>query len=154
MVEGILDLFPEAHVVDRRPSPSHGYRAVHLIVAIDRRLIEIQVRTEFQDLWAQLLERMADAYGRQIRYGGVPSDPEGAALMRAMLDIADNIAVVEEGEGEIARMLSQIEEQLESLPPERAQQARTFADAAAGLARRREAAVEALRALVVRDSRE
>ena len=38
-------VFPEARVKDRRLVPSHGYRAVHLIPKIDRRAIEIQLRT-------------------------------------------------------------------------------------------------------------
>src|SRR5690349_20979771 len=43
-------------VDDLRDDPSHGYRAVHVIVSIDRVPVEIQVRTELQDSWAQIVE--------------------------------------------------------------------------------------------------
>jgi hypothetical protein len=41
---------------------------------------EIQVRTELQDLWAQAYERLGDRWGRAIRYGGDPDEPEAPAL--------------------------------------------------------------------------
>src|ERR1019366_1560512 len=40
--------FPDANVIDRRDSPSHGYRAIHVIVKLNRKAIEIQVRTALQ----------------------------------------------------------------------------------------------------------
>jgi ppGpp synthetase/RelA/SpoT-type nucleotidyltranferase len=59
-------------VIDRRDKPSYGYRAVHLVVHVDGIPVEIQVRTSLQDAWAQLMERLADDWGREIRYGGDP----------------------------------------------------------------------------------
>jgi ppGpp synthetase/RelA/SpoT-type nucleotidyltranferase len=44
--------------VDRRKTPSHGYRAVHLIARINGVPIEIQVRTALQDAWAQVFEKL------------------------------------------------------------------------------------------------
>jgi ppGpp synthetase/RelA/SpoT-type nucleotidyltranferase len=38
--------------------------------------VEIQVRTALQDGWAQLIERFADWWGRGIRYGDLPIDPD------------------------------------------------------------------------------
>ena len=61
-------------MVDRRATPSHGYRAVHVIVSMDRHLAEVQVRTELQHRWAMLVERFADAWVQQIKYGGPPDD--------------------------------------------------------------------------------
>ncbi|PRY28085.1 RelA/SpoT domain-containing protein [Pseudosporangium ferrugineum] len=61
-------------VIDRRADPRSGYRAVHVILRIDGLPVEVQFRTELQDLWAQLFERLADVWGRQIRYGGPPDD--------------------------------------------------------------------------------
>lgn len=52
-----------------------GYRAVHVIAKVDNIPVEVQFRTELQDLWAQVFERLADGWGRQIRYGGEP-DPD------------------------------------------------------------------------------
>ncbi len=67
-------------VKDRRSKPMHGYRAVHLVVQVDDLPIEVQVRTRMQDRWAQITEGLADKWGRQIRYGGVPDDPERVTL--------------------------------------------------------------------------
>lgn len=61
VVERLCGLEWEAHQVDdRRKRPSHGYRAVHIIVQVDGRPVEIQVRTQLQDMWAQVSEKMAD----------------------------------------------------------------------------------------------
>jgi ppGpp synthetase/RelA/SpoT-type nucleotidyltranferase len=59
-------------VDDRRDEPNAGYRAVHLIVKVDGIPVEVQIRTPLQDLWAQIFERLADAWGRGIRYGAEP----------------------------------------------------------------------------------
>jgi ppGpp synthetase/RelA/SpoT-type nucleotidyltranferase len=68
-------------VDDLRGDPSHGYRAVHVIVSVDRVPVEIQVRTELQDSWAQIVEDLGDRWGRGIRYGGEPEHAD--ALIRA-----------------------------------------------------------------------
>ena len=62
--------------VDRREEPSHGYRALHLVVSVSSVLVEIQVRTDLEDTWAQIVERLADRWGRGIRYGQDPVNPE------------------------------------------------------------------------------
>jgi hypothetical protein len=77
-------------VVDRREIPSHGYRAVHLIATALGFPVEIQIRTELQDLWAQVSERMGDRFGRAIRYGGSPlptGDPEYDASRMALVTV-------------------------------------------------------------------
>lgn len=38
--------------------------------------MEIQIRTEIQDGWAQLMEAVAESFGRQIRYGHAPDMPD------------------------------------------------------------------------------
>jgi ppGpp synthetase/RelA/SpoT-type nucleotidyltranferase len=63
-------------VVDRRTDPRFGYKAVHLVIRIDDLFVEVQVRTELQDTWAQIIERLADRWGRGIRYGEEPENPE------------------------------------------------------------------------------
>lgn len=60
---------PASKVVDRRAEPLQGYRAVHVIVKVDGVYVEIQIRTRLQAAWADLFERLADAWGRGIRYG-------------------------------------------------------------------------------------
>lgn len=76
LVERLHSTGSRTRVVDRRADPSHGYRAVHIIVKIDRVPIEIQVRTKLQDLWANVMEKFADLYGRQVRYGEPPDHPD------------------------------------------------------------------------------
>jgi len=63
-------------IKDRRIDPKSGYRAVHIIAQVDKIYVEIQIRTSRQHSWADFFERVADVYGRQIRYDG---DPNGAS---------------------------------------------------------------------------
>jgi len=95
--------------VDRRRDPRYGYRAVHVEAAVDGCFVEIQVRTRLQDLWAQIVERLADNWGRQIRYGGSPPDAEreiAPDLTRAdvwtiVQDLSTAIDTVESSEAEV-----------------------------------------------------
>lgn len=64
-------------VDDRRLTPSFGYRAVHVIPFVEGFPIEIQIRTTWQDVWAQGSEKIGDVWGRWHRYG-LP--PEGGTL--------------------------------------------------------------------------
>jgi len=75
VVETLRALFPNSKIKDRRREPQHGYRAVHVICELDGRRVEIQVRTLLQHEWAELFEKLADRWGRQIRYGEKPNDP-------------------------------------------------------------------------------
>ncbi len=60
-------------------NPSYGYRAVHVIVHILGKLVEIQVRSSLQHLWAELSEKLSDVVDPRIKYGG------GADWVRKML---------------------------------------------------------------------
>lgn len=75
LVGALERAFNGAKRVDRRARPMLGYRAVHVIVRIGRCNCEIQVRTVPQHLWAEISERLGDQWGRQIRYGGEPTQP-------------------------------------------------------------------------------
>ena len=66
----------DCKVIDRRVDPRYGYRAVHLVPRVGQIQVEIQIRTELQDSWAQIFERLADRWGRGIRYGKDPENPE------------------------------------------------------------------------------
>ena len=91
IVERIAVGFDGAKIFDRREKSSFGYRAVHIVPKIEGRLVEIQVRTHLQDRWAQIVERLADHWGRQIRYGEEPDKPltrVGPLSRRAVVDIA------------------------------------------------------------------
>lgn len=76
--------FDALTIDDRRERPSHGYRAVHLIVHSADKSIEIQVRTSLQHLWAELSEKFSDLVDPAIKYGG--GDP----------DALDSLAVASE----------------------------------------------------------
>ena len=103
LVARIVELFPGAETIDRRAYPSHGYRAVHVVVRIDERFVEVQVRTVLQDLWAQLTERLGDVWGRGIRYGDPPDDPDALVgeettrreFFQSLLDQAERIHQLE-----------------------------------------------------------
>ena len=93
-----------AKIVDRRAMPSHGYRAVHVIVSVDEITIEIQIRTLMQHIWADLMERLADRLGRQIRYGEPPVPPAGMsqenaqAIVDGMMGMSAEWAAMEPAE--------------------------------------------------------
>jgi ppGpp synthetase/RelA/SpoT-type nucleotidyltranferase len=83
-------------VIDRRASPRSGYRAVHVVAKVaDGLPVEVQFRTEPQDMWAQFFERLADAWGRQIRYGGGPDPhPRGEEMTELKRHIVEEIVGV------------------------------------------------------------
>jgi putative GTP pyrophosphokinase len=70
VVVSLCNVFPGASVVDRRANPSYGYRAVHIIVEISGKLIEIQIRSSLQHSWAEVSEKLSDAVDPSIKYGG------------------------------------------------------------------------------------
>lgn len=89
VVGQITTLFSST-VMDRRQQPSHGYRAVHVVVRPRRRPIEIQVRTVLQHLWAEFSEKSADAFGIEVKYGG------GNSTFREALDSASEMVATYE----------------------------------------------------------
>jgi hypothetical protein len=110
VVSTIRDLLRgfRAQVVDRRRHPSFGYRAVHVIVDVVGARVEVQIRTRLQHAWAQGIERLATAWGRQIQYGAPPADVEAPVLfdgqaigttrrevVSAMLVLSEHVDVLE-----------------------------------------------------------
>ncbi|HVX46258.1 MAG TPA: RelA/SpoT domain-containing protein [Mycobacteriales bacterium] len=99
---------------DRRDEPSSGYRAVHVIVVVKSLPIEVQIRTELQDLWAQAFERIGDEWGRAIRYGGLPDEPDklissGTSLtrrdlVRLLQNLSERIDAVERAQLNLDRV--------------------------------------------------
>ncbi len=88
-------------MIDRRVDPIQGYRALHVIIYPDDYPIEVQVRTEWQHLWAEWFERLADQYGRGIRYGESPvsGGPRAQEMVDSLISLADQLAEAEESEG-------------------------------------------------------
>ena len=54
-----------------KPKPD-GYRALHLINRNHGRLIEVQLRTPRQDLWANSVEALSRTVAPDLKYGGGP----------------------------------------------------------------------------------
>jgi putative GTP pyrophosphokinase len=97
VVESLTKLFNNASIMDRRKQPSHGYRAVHVVADCGDKLVEIQVRTQLQHLWAEQSEKLSDVVDRTIKYGG--GDERTQELLRVSSDV---IAGVESLELELA----------------------------------------------------
>jgi putative GTP pyrophosphokinase len=82
--------FGETSVVDRRKTPTYGYRAVHVIVRQGGTPVEIQVRTELQHGWAQLSEKLSDVVAPGIKYGGGPE-----SLRSKLLKLSEAVGKME-----------------------------------------------------------
>lgn len=109
-VRSLTELFVGATVVDRRIVPSHGYRAVHVVVFSEEKAFEIQVRTAMQHQWAELSEKFADLLDPAIKYGG------GEEQVRSVLArMSGIVADAEQAEIELAKLTTQVQS-LESLP--------------------------------------
>lgn len=83
---------------DRRYVPSHGYRAYHAIVMDDPsgfgRVVEVQVRTRAQHLWAEHCEQLAISKDSELKYGGGP--PAFLEHLRKASGLVAEIAALEE----------------------------------------------------------
>lgn len=93
VVSRLTKVFDKTATVDRRDQPSHGYRAVHIIVNCNGTLIEIQIRTELQHLWAELSEKLSDVVDNSIKYGG--GDEDVRSLLPGMADTIQRLELLE-----------------------------------------------------------
>jgi ppGpp synthetase/RelA/SpoT-type nucleotidyltranferase len=84
-------LFDKTVVVDRREHPSHGYRAVHVIVDYRGKLIEVQVRSALQQAWAELSEKLSDVVDSAIKYGG--GNQEVVSLLSNMSETTMSVEI-------------------------------------------------------------
>lgn len=96
VVRHLVQRFPRHAVIDRRGKPSHGYRAVHVVVTSDGNQVEIQVRTVLQHQWAELSEKWSDVLDPSIKYGG--GDEETRTFLSRMAAL---VAAVERREQEL-----------------------------------------------------
>jgi ppGpp synthetase/RelA/SpoT-type nucleotidyltranferase len=118
-VVSLRNEFPEASVMDRRDKPSHGYRAVHVIVEIGGKAMEVQVRTALQHLWAEVSEKCSDVLDPAIKYGGGPESwraslTNSSELVAAYEKLEQHVSgrVAEEARGELAREMERIQGEL------------------------------------------
>ena len=58
----------------RERGDEYGYRALHLVVTLDGRYAEIQIRTQAQDTWAQVVEQADRALGTDLKHGRGPAE--------------------------------------------------------------------------------
>jgi len=102
-------VFEKVTIVDRREHPSHGYRAVHVIVGFRGKLIEIQIRTSFQHLWAELSEKFSDMVNPGIKYGSGDNE-----IVTSLARTSCLITLVETLEKQLVddRLLGEVEEEL------------------------------------------
>jgi len=91
IVDVLRQRFVDSDIRDRRRQPSHGYRAIHLIVRQGRLRYEIQIRSILQHAWATLVERLIEQFTIEVKYGGGP-----AALQNALQELSHLIALFEE----------------------------------------------------------
>jgi len=92
-VAQLNNLLRKLTVVDRRDRPSHGYRAVHLLVEQSGKLIEVQVRTLLQHLWAEVSEKLSDVIEKEIKYGGGPIE-----IAKSLAGLSEKVEKIESNE--------------------------------------------------------
>jgi hypothetical protein len=111
LVRQIMSAFPGAVKDDRRDGGQLGYRAVHVIVKQDDCWIEVQVRTEMQNLWAQVSELIGDILGSGIKYGPGPDDgPLVTRASKVLIEGSRVVAVREQLTQEILRLNAETDE--------------------------------------------
>lgn len=103
VVDSLCGLFEHTTIIDRRQQPSHGYRAVHVIVKHEDKAIEIQVRTALQHLWAELSEKLSDKYGQEIKYGRGNED-----ALKILVNASDAVNGIESTEIALANQREEI----------------------------------------------
>jgi putative GTP pyrophosphokinase len=78
----------EVAIIDRRATPSCGYRAIHVVAKVGGLPVEVQIRTELQHAWAEVSEKLADIYGIALKHGG------GPIVIRSILDAYSSLIAV------------------------------------------------------------
>jgi ppGpp synthetase/RelA/SpoT-type nucleotidyltranferase len=102
VIKSLSEAFPKGttYEIDRRKQPSHGYRAVHIVVQISGKLIEIQIRSALQHSWAEFSEKLSDKIDPKIKYGGGKKE-----IQEILTQTSEHIATQENNEGLIAALL-------------------------------------------------
>jgi ppGpp synthetase/RelA/SpoT-type nucleotidyltranferase len=126
LVGALTRAFSKVTLVDRREKPTHGYRAVHVIIELLDRSVEVQVRTELQHTWAELSEKLSDLVDASIKYGGGPTHVKDSLLKSSsalgsveqaerLLAEASRIMDEEQETEETRRQVEAVREQMPSL---------------------------------------
>ena len=92
-IRGVWEVMRER---DYQTTPRDGYRARHVVVRAEGRAVEVQVRTELEDLWANGSEALASRLDPEIKYGGGPPDVRDLLdSMSRVCDVADTAEAVQ-----------------------------------------------------------
>ncbi|HEY0317577.1 MAG TPA: RelA/SpoT domain-containing protein [Solirubrobacterales bacterium] len=94
-----------------------GYRALHLINRHRGRLIEVQLRTTFQDSWANAVEANARVIAPGLKFGGGPEN-----VREYFVALAEMLASLDQGrpvDRELLTRLDGLKEGLDTLKAER-----------------------------------
>ena len=75
-VQRVSEAFSNAKVFDLRLQPRCGYRAVHTVIQSLGLPVELQIRTGWQDAWANMSELFADRFGIAVKYCGGSAEPQ------------------------------------------------------------------------------
>ncbi len=57
---------------DYQAEPRGGYRALHVVIRSQGKAVEVQLRTELEEQWANAVERLGERLDPEIKYGGGP----------------------------------------------------------------------------------
>lgn len=101
-----------ATIRDLRVNPHSGYRAVHVWLVLPAGRVEVQIRTIYQSLWANVYEGLADLVGRGIRYDEPHSDPVVQQIVDRMHSMSAEIAHDELVADKIDRIVHRSAEEL------------------------------------------
>ena len=85
VVTRLQEAYDVRELDDKSENPRFGYRAVHLDISYQGRLMEIQVQTRNQFRWQQTAERAA-GYDVSIKYGG--GHPAVAQALQDLSELA------------------------------------------------------------------
>ena len=82
----LVNAFEEKQLrIQSKPRNKDGYRAIHLIVRINKKSYEIQLRTLAQDVFANLVERLCDKENT-LKYGGSDREQPVLKKLKALSD--------------------------------------------------------------------
>jgi ppGpp synthetase/RelA/SpoT-type nucleotidyltranferase len=93
----VLTEFSDSNAVvakdTRETSDELGYRGLHVVVELNGRFAEIQIRTALQGLWAQVVEKLDETGGTDLKHGSGPSQ-----TLEWLKDFSERLNRVEHGE--------------------------------------------------------
>ena len=82
----LVNAFEEKQLrIQSKPRNKDGYWAIHLVVKINKKSYEIQLRTLAQDVFANLVERLSDKENT-LKYGGSDKEQPVLKKLKALSD--------------------------------------------------------------------